>query len=50
MMKYILGTILTMVLWMALSYYDRGYWAVGAEFMFPMMAYLLYKFNEEESH
>ncbi len=41
-MKYIIGTIIAMALMVLVSYYDRGYWAVGAEFMFPAVAYILY--------
>lgn len=49
MIKYIVGTAVAMIVWMALSYYERGYYAMGAEFMFPMIAYFLYQLDEEES-
>lgn len=50
MMKYIIGSLLAMAFIMVGGYYERGYWAVGAEFMVPMMAFLIYQLDEEESH
>lgn len=42
-MKYILGTLLAMVVYIAVSYLDRGYFAFGIEIFFPMVGLIAYK-------
>lgn len=48
MKKYILGTLLAMVVYIAVSYLDRGYWAFGLEIFFPLVGAILYKANKEK--
>lgn len=48
-MKYIIGTILGMAAIMVCGYYERGYWAVGAEFMLPAIVFAFHT-STKESH
>ncbi len=43
MKKYIVITLLATVGYIALSYLERGYWAVGLEIFFPLFAGLTYE-------
>jgi hypothetical protein len=42
-MRYILGTLAAMLIVMAVSYIDRGYFAFGIEIFFPIVGLIAYK-------
>lgn len=48
MRKYIFATIVAMATYMVIEYQARGYFALGAEILFPIVAYVIYSLNKDE--
>lgn len=48
MRHYIIGTLVAMAIYMILEYIARGYFALGAEILFPIVAYVIYSLNKDE--
>ena len=44
--KYIAITLAAMIVYAAMEYVSRGYFALGAEIMFPAGAYILWNCRE----